>query len=551
MDERVQVSHGTRETRPLFEAHEKPLHQRIYDVPEHLKKALTDSQERVKKAVDDGKLPSNQGVWWGLKLPPFDIRTIKSFQSTNVHHETCVLAKVAAICGLGFRSPTDKLSPSAPELGTPVTGPSAGNPVAAPQPGQGGPTGMPATVAQEQDAVSKKLDPLCDISILDVLTVAVEDFVQVGNGYIECVRGNTRPAVSYPGSPTIKSRAGEILGLYPILAEDISIVVENAQYDKHYQIITQESAGMRWFAQFGDLDGFRQRVGSGTLTAIGLTPPGGDEPVSEVIHLRQSTSLNRWYGWPTWIAGTVAIELTQCLYQHNYDFFLNRGVPEFLLLLMGKMLEKKDWDKIEKVMHQNIGLGNSSKSAALNLPDELTVKLEKLALEGKTDGGFAELHDPLALDIVSAHRVPHLLAGIQIPGKLGAANELPNALMAFQVLVCGPAQAMIQKILGRTLGNSDLNGGLGLTEKDFTFREIIDRIDVGQMDTIARMRQPVAQAQAQGRDPADGLLKEHNTMTEVLVKEQRAMGLTHEEAVANVLQLYAVALESAKKRRVA
>jgi hypothetical protein len=556
-DELVNATSFQRAHKPLFDEHETPLHIRLRTPPAHIVKAYETSLknmgkpwDHVKKAFtnpgvevdggmygkivdNDGKMPSNQGVWWGLKVPPFDIRTIKNFLSTNVQHAVCVYAKTAAYVGMGFRSPTDKLSPAAPGLGEPLTGPVAGDP-GSPQ----APNNVPTTIQQEDDAVSKALDEYCDTSFLDVLIAAVQDYVQVGNGWIEVVRAKDRPAMSAPNSVTTKGGPGEIRGLYPLMAEDITIIVENALYNRHFQVITTESAGMRWFADFGDLDGFKQRIGRGTLQAIGLPPPSPDLPISEVIHLRQPTSLSRWYGWPDWVAGCTGVELMQCLYQHNYDFFLNRGVPEFILFVMGKMLQQKDWKKIEQIMQQNIGLGNSHKSAALNLPEEVKIDLHKLALEGKTDGGFQELHDPLALDIVSAHRVPHLLAGIQIPGKLGAANELPNALMAFQVLVAGPAQATIGKTLAATLGNPALNGGIALTKKDFVFREIIDRIDIGKTDTMSRMRQPVAQAQAQGRDLGDGLLKE-------LIHNQ---GMAPEEATAQVLRLYSVALELSAKR---
>ena len=532
---------------PLFKGSDVPLSTRIMTEPAHIVRALADSQERMRKALamdqsaGINKLPSNQGVWWGLKVPPFDIRAIKNFQSTNVQHEVCVLAKTAAICGLGFRTKSDKLAPAAPGLGEPLTGPVAGDP-STPQ----GPTSVPVATAEDDDPVSDALDEFCDTSFLDVLQAIVEDFVQVGNGYMEVVREPDNPVMSAPGYPTTRGTKGEIRGLYPILAEDITIILEDQLYNKHYQIITTESAGMRWFAQFGDIDGFKRRIGMGTLQAIGLPPPDPQIPISEVIHFRQPTSLNRWYGWPTWVAGCTAVELMQCVYQHNYDFFLNRGVPEFMLFIMGKMLAKQDWEKIETAMRQNIGLGNSHKSLALNLPEDVKIELQKLALEGKNDTGFQELHDPLALDIVSAHRVPHLLAGIQIPGKLGAANELPNALMAFQVLVAGPAQATITKTLAKTFGDPRVNGGCKLTKKDFVFREIIDRIDLGKMDTVSRMKQPVAQAQAQGRDPADGLLKEHlaDNVLAALVQN----GVKLEDAQAQMFRLMAVGLERYARR---
>lgn len=459
--------------------------------------------------------PSNQGVFAGRKEPPFDIKMLTELQISNTHHATCVHAKVAAIAGLGFRSPSDKRLVPAPDLGTPLSGPTAGNSL----PGESTPQAGEADPTIEDDPVSLALDDLCDSSFLDVLCSAVEDFVQTGNGYIEVVRKNNTSGDS------------AITGIHHLPAVQVAVVIEDQFYNKHFEISSLESVGSRRFAEFGDLDDFVNRAGSGSIAYVGVDPSNFSS-VSEVIHLKKSTSLSRFYGWPDSIASVAAVELMQCVYQHNYDFFLNRGVPEFMFIVTGGTVDPEDWKKVVAAMQSTVGLQNASKTIALNLKGEgLTVKVEKLALEGKTgDANFSNLHDTLALAIVSAHRVPHLLAGIQIPGKLGAANELPNALMAFQTLVCGPAQETIAKILKRTLGNPLKNGGLmvpaveaytdpvtkvvtpvraarPLNKRDFVFREIIDRLDVGKMDTVGRMKTPLAQAQAQGRDPADGLLK--------------------------------------------
>ena len=99
--------------------------------------------------------------------------------------------------------------------------------------------------------------------------------------------------------------------------------------------------------------------------------------------------------------------------------------------------------------------------------------------------------------------VPPLLAGIVVPGKMAAANELPNALLGFQTLVIGPAQRSLWTILSQTLGGGD--GVRGIGPGDLRLRAITDEFDMGKVDTTARMKQPVAEAQAQGRDPAAGL----------------------------------------------
>lgn len=420
------------------------------------------------KAADGALKPSRQGVTRGTVPHPFKMRAAVMFQVVNPHHGSCILTKAQSIVGLGFRTPEDdrvEADKASAKAGIPST--------TAPAPKKRG----------VRSKAAKILDPMCNVSLQDVLNDCGQDFESTGNAYMEVVRdGDTEK----PG------------GLYHLAAPDVSVEVESAA-DFHYSIHAHD--GQRRFARMGDLEGLKTRLGARAR----------NRPTSEVIHFRQSTAMSRYYGFPDWLPAVASIELVHAMHQHMYDFYLNRGVPEFMLFFVGKKIAKPEWDKITKAMQAQIGKGNSRKSIAANItcnPDELEVILHKMAMEGKGDAReFSVQSDTLALEIVSAHRVPPLLAGIMIPGKLGATNELPNALQAFQLLNIAPKQHLFQSVLANTLGNPEVNGGLGLTEEDFTFRTILDDFDLGQMDTAARMRTPLATAQAQGRKLDEGLKK--------------------------------------------
>lgn len=339
----------------------------------------------------------------------------------------------------------------------------------------------------KNDNVSDTLDPLCEISWQDVLGDAAEDFLDTGNGYIEVVR----------------DESDKIKGLHHLPAIDVDIYVENEQYDRHYRIRNGLGTGStiiggRVFARFGERDALMKRM-----------PDLNQRTVSEVIHFRQSTNMNRWYGYARWLAATASIELMQALHQFSFDFFINRGVPEFILFIKGGKVDPKTWKKVEESIKATIGLGNQHKTMALNLDDPaLEIQVEKLALEGTGDSTMLrDMSETLSLNIVSAHGVPPLLAGILIPGKLGATNELPNALQAFQALTIGPMQKTFETTLGVTLGNKTFNGGLGLDRKAFELKRVLDEIDLGTMDTVSRMREPLAEANANGRDLKAGLKK--------------------------------------------
>lgn len=409
------------------------------------------------KAVDSG-----QGVTLGRKQHPFDRTTVNKFQISNVHHSTCIKTKTAATVGLGFEAKEDD-------------------------------DGL--------TAVDRELNPLCENSFTDVLNDVGEDYYQCGEGGFEIVRENDDPNAN-------------ILGVHHIPCAHLHRFLEDTLYNSHFEITTGEGGSVsRRFARFGDLAEFKKRIvtsqgvaGSVLFDATNIQGNDVKDIRSEVIILRQPTSLSRWYGFPDWLAATASIELVQCYLQFQFDFFLNRGVPEFLLFITGQKLGKEDWKKVENAIKANIGLGNSHKSMALNLQNEnITIQVEKLAMESKSDEGQVKLKENLALDIVSAHRVPPLLAGIQTPGKLGASNELPNAIMAFYLLVIAPAQRIFEQTLGCTLGDKKRNGNLNLTPKDFKLKKIIDVMNLEMMATVGGMREDTTSAQASGRDLEAGL----------------------------------------------
>jgi hypothetical protein len=253
--------------------------------------------------------------------------------------------------------------------------------------------------------------------------------------------------------------------------------------DFHYEIDTQN--GPVKFARFGELE---------RLKALGI------EASSELVHFKMPTSICREYGLPQWLSATPWLEIAQQIMSTEHDYYENRAVPDILMMVTGKRMEKADFAELKAALKETIGPGKRSRSMAINIPlTETTVTIERLANPSREKIG--DTWPTVELAIVSCHRVPPLLAGVVTPGKMAAANELPNALIAFQTLYVAQHQRIFKTVLGNTLG-SEIRG---LNKDDFLPRCITDFYDIGQMDTLSRMREPAAAAQASGRKLSDGL----------------------------------------------
>ena len=421
----------------------------------------------------------------GIHEPPFDMSAAKLLSMANPHHSTCIRVKRDATVGMGFaddewRAQLDALR----SMPAPATPGGAG----------GGQNAEPAQAPlmrpnKVETKVDKALDPLCDDSFQDVLNDVAEDFWAIAQGYIEVVRET-------PGD--VRS---PITGLYHIPAEAVRI--EKHGGHRYHYVVNQTGEERHW-PRFGRIEQFRGFIGEG-LSGGRI---GGDlSRISEVIPFKASSALDPYYGVPEWLAPTAEIELSSALRQFKLDFYYNRGVPEYVMVVRGTIPQAK-WDTLVQQLTGQTGIGNSHKSVLLNLPagPDTAIEIVRLAMDSfNGEEEFKDTKDAIDLGIVTAHRVPPLLGGIQIPGKLGAVNEFPQQLAAFQTLLIDHAQRRFQRILGQTLGNSLYNGGLGLVQEDFELRRITDIIDPAVNDTMARMRQSPQQAQAEGRDMKAGV----------------------------------------------
>lgn len=387
----------------------------------------------------------------GVRHWPYDFVYLISLKDTNVHHSACLDAKVHSTVGLGFYTDDDE---------------------------------------DVQSKVDETLDPLCMETFRSVLTAATEDFWSVGVGYIEVVRG----------------ASGEVRGIHHMPCTNVWVEVEDNGYDYHYVIRNLDNP-----LQSSGNDLHAARWGRwAEMVSTGVSE-NDDKLVRELIALRKDTSRSRFYGWIDYMAAIPVMDLATETQQFQFDRHFNRGVPDLLMNIIGpaNIISPAVKKELLAKFQRTLGSGNSHKTIIAHFagsPDAVQVNVEKLAQENtsETDAYQTDISS-YAQQILAAHRVPPVLAGVQIPGKMGAANETTNALLAFQLLCVGPAQKDIRTTLTNTLGKE-----LGLTWKDFRLNTIVGEFGLDQMmnnpgDTMGRMRESVPEAAASGRNLADGV----------------------------------------------
>lgn len=450
---------------------------------------------------DDGTDPkdrTNQGVAVGEKMHLIDKITARELRDYNTTHSACLDAKTSSTVGLGHRD----------------------------------------------ESIHETLDPLCQFSWQDTLDALADDFWETGECFLEVVKGN-------------EADPNEITGLFHLESAQVTIEVEEEDNSENFHYVVRgETGGSQTtiMAKWGDLE--RLKTVYGDTNSSDTSRNANDAPRrsalsgtpvnSEVIHIRQGRNRSRFYGFPDYMSAVPSIELVQCMTQHEFDFYFNRGVPEFLLFLIGRNFNPDTWEKVEKMIQASQGLGNSHKTGGVHIPgspEDTKVQVEKLAMEDSGQNGFSDKSLTLAMLIATAHGVPPMLANILLPGKIGAANEGPNALMIFQKRKLGQAQRNFSTMFARTLGSKgvkfaqpesasksitadaflgktgtpkpnpmDPQSAMGTTDENGMpifaqpgngFKTVLDGMTLGAQDTLSRMKEPLATSD---RNPEDGLL---------------------------------------------
>jgi hypothetical protein len=373
---------------------------------------------------------------------------------------TCIMTKRDATVGLGFETAEQRKKRKEEAMPPPQPGP---NPIAQAK------ALMDDT--GETSKVDEVLDDLCEVSFQSLINEVGEDYENTGNGYFEVQR---------------ESDTSPIVSMWHYFSPMIYVVVEEGGLDKHFEV--DSPSGTVKFARFGDLQGFRQR-----------NPNVKQETLTEMIPFRMPTASCQHYGLPQWLGCVPWLEIAQHMMSYESDYYQNRSVPDLLAFFKGMNLSAEAQKEMKQMIKDCVGPGKRHRSMAFFLPkSDSEIQIERLSTENREK--LADSWSTVALEIVSSHRVPPLLAGITVPGKMGAANELPNALIAFQQLYIAQHQKIFQRVLGKTLGSPE--AGLGLSPTDFLPRRITDFYDIGQMDTMSRMRQPLA---GSGRNLSQGL----------------------------------------------
>lgn len=395
----------------------KRLKNKLYKMRSNLRKRQSEGEDGTKSKFLDPNMISGYGVFDVIE-PPYNLEVLASLYEENAIHNACITARTMNTVGLGYHwentSKADKKIERA--------------------------TGKAESANRTRDELRREEDKLFDlidglnkdISFTETLIRVWMDVLTTGNGYLEIGR-NKNGKIGYIGHiPSIYVRVRR--------AKDGFI----------------QSAGSKFvfFRNFQDLN-TRDEINN-------------DPNPNEIIHFLMYSPTNTYYGVPSAVSALSAIIGDKFVKEYNIDYFENKSIPRYAIILKGANLSQKSKQEVINYFKNEIK-GNNHGTLFVPIPATLgrDVDLKFEALENTTqEASFDKYRKSNRDEITVAHRVPAPKIGIYDNANLAVSRDADKT---FKTQVIGPDQQVIEKRVNKIIAEfSDL--------KKFKFAEI-DIID--------------------------------------------------------------------------
>jgi PBSX family phage portal protein len=206
-------------------------------------------------------------------------------------------------------------------------------------------------------------------------------------------------------------------------------------------------------------------------------PVGTDTRPNEILHLKNYSPTNNYYGVPAIVSAKNAMAGNEFASKFNLEYFENKAVPRYILWLKGAKLSERAEQKLFEFFSNNLR-SQSHRTIIVPLPaddahNKVEVKMEPI--ENKVqDSSFENYRKSNEREILMAHRVP--------PSKVGGAENLGLAAAreadrTFKEQVCRPAQDALGKKINRIVSEKTNLFKLHFNELTLTDEDTQSKID--------------------------------------------------------------------------
>jgi PBSX family phage portal protein len=315
---------------------------------------------------------------WDIVNPPYDLDNLAKLYDQSAIHCAAINARVMNTVGLGFEFTETLKARRRIEKS------------------QDSPEKLERVRKNLQD-LREELDDLFESlnveeTLIETLIRVWQDCLTVGNGYLEIGRNN-------------EGKVGYI-GHIPA-----TMVRVRRKRDGFVQLSRANKIQAVFFRNFQDLDM--------------EDPINGDPSPNEIIHFKMYSPNNTYYGIPAAVSAAAAIIGDKFAKEYNIDYFENKAIPRYAIILKGAKLSNKS--KMELVNYFRTEVkGRNHGTLVVPLPpgigSDSDIKFEKLEA-GVQDASFDKYRKSNRDEILIANRVPAPKVGVYDNANLAVSRD--------------------------------------------------------------------------------------------------------------------------------
>lgn len=359
----------------------------------------SESKDAKSKRINPGQVYRNGYGIFDLITPPYNLYELSSYYDTSFANHAAIDTKVSNTVGLGYHF---EMTTSTKMRLEAMENESAKNKAK-------------KRIEQLKIQLGDWLESLNDDeSLTKTLEKVVTDMQATGNGYIEVGRTVTGE-IGYVGHiPSVSMRVRRL-------------------HDGYIQII---AGTITYFRNFG---------------ATNSNPVTDDPRPNEIIHLKEYSPLNTFYGIPDIVSAMLSLRGDQMASRYNLDYFENKAVPRYIITVKGAKLTPEAEDKLFRFFQTGLK-GQSHRTLYIPLPGDAEgskIEFEMHPIEnGVQEASFDKYRQRNRDDILMAHQVPLSKLGGIDSGGLSAAMSQDRT---FRDQVAKPLQEYVEKAVNKII----------------------------------------------------------------------------------------------------
>jgi PBSX family phage portal protein len=177
-------------------------------------------------------------------------------------------------------------------------------------------------------------------------------------------------------------------------------------------------------------------------------PINNDPNPNEMIHFKVYSPNNTYYGIPASVSAAAAIVGDKYAKEYNIDYFENKAIPRYAIILKGAKLSAKSKQELINYFRNEVK-GRNHGTLVIPIPSSIgsdaDIKFEKLEA-GVQDASFDKFRKSNRDEILVANRVPAPKVGVYDNANLAVSRDADKT---FKTQVIGPDQTIIEKRINK------------------------------------------------------------------------------------------------------